>query len=62
MVETAPTCSHCHAANSVAETPELFYCTVCGWWGTNPNKMIHDYESFHDEDWRQGQVPRRPIS
>lgn len=60
MAEVTATCSHCHAADSIAEGMTSFYCCECGWWGPTPDKMV--YEPGEDDDWRHGQVPRRPTS
>lgn len=53
-------CSHCGAKNSIGETIEVYFCSECEWWGHEPDKLIYDPESFKDNDFRQGQVPRRP--
>jgi hypothetical protein len=58
MDETA--CSHCASKGSIGETLEVYYCSECGWWGVAPDKIVYAPETFRDEDYRQGQVPRRP--
>lgn len=61
MPETAPACSHCHAKDAVVEGFDVYHCSSCGWWGTKPDALIYDYESYGD--YREsGQVPRRPTS
>lgn len=60
MKDILTTCSHCKAQDSIIETLELFYCNECGWWGMAADKLVHSPESFRDEDFRQGQVPKRP--
>lgn len=61
MTNSPTTCSHCGAKDSITEELEIFFCTNCGKWGYSQDKLEFAPDSFRDEDWRVGQVKKRPI-
>lgn len=51
-------CSHCGAVG-INETLDAYFCSECGWWGTSPDKLIYDYDSYQDNPGSDGQVPQK---
>lgn len=58
-----PTCINCQSdeiiENDDEHPEEPFYCGNCGWWGMTAN-LVENPPIDSEENWRVGQVPKRP--